>query len=107
MTTRRVYWSAGVVAILAIVAIVGTALAQVVKQGSSGAATHQGVANRTQGDEKRCKASDMIGRKVRGLKAMTRSAQSMMWCWDKTDTSSMWPSSAASWGWATSCLPCR
>ena len=68
MTTRRVYWSVGVVAILAIVAIVGTALAQVVKQGSSGAATHQGVANRTQGDEKRCKASDMIGMKVRGLK---------------------------------------
>jgi len=68
MISRRVFWSVGALATLAAVIIVGTALAQVVKQGSSGVAAHQGVADRTAQEEKRCKASDLIGMKVRGLK---------------------------------------
>ena len=67
MISKRVFWSVGALATLAAVVIVGTALAQVVKQGSSGVATRQGVADHSGQEEKRCKASDLIGMKVRGL----------------------------------------
>jgi hypothetical protein len=72
MTTRRVYWSIGALAALAAVILAGSQLLQaqteVVKQGSAGPATHQGLADRTDQEEKRCKASDLIGMNVRGLK---------------------------------------
>jgi PRC-barrel domain len=72
MTARRVCWSIGALAALAAIILTGSRLLQaqteVVKQGSEGPAVNQGATNRTDEGEKRCKASDLIGMKVRGLK---------------------------------------
>ena len=72
MTRRRVFWSGGSLTAFAAVILAGSQLLQaqteVVKQGSVGPATHQGLANRTDQGEKRCKASDLIGMNVRGIK---------------------------------------
>ena len=68
MTTRRVYWCIGSLAAIGAFTLATIAFAQVVKQGSSGAAAHQGVAKRTDGNEQRVKATDLIGMNVRGLK---------------------------------------
>jgi sporulation protein YlmC with PRC-barrel domain len=71
MTARRICWSVGALAALAAIIVAGSqvlqAQAQVVKQGSEGPAANQGLTNRTDDGEKRCKASDLIGMKVRGL----------------------------------------
>ncbi len=71
MTTRRMYWSVGsLAAVAAIILASGWVLhvgAEVVKQGSSGPQAHRGLAQTDQ-NEKRCKASDLIGMDVRGQK---------------------------------------
>ena len=71
MSMKQACWSVGPLAALAAVILVGSqapqSRAQVVKHNSSPAERHQGLANRGNLGEKRCKASSLIAMNVRGL----------------------------------------